>query len=111
YNGDTLKQWDKNTGALVKQIRTGGKRYWSGGLDLDLCENVYAGISNAVKEYDSNLNLINTYALPDTSCYDLKVDKLNNKIYATGNGYVCAVDLPAPVLPVLTATFTPTSAG
>jgi PKD repeat protein len=88
YNGDTLKQWNKATGAMIKQVVTGGKVYWSGGLDLDLCENVYAGVSNKVNEYDANLNLINTYTLSDTSCYDLKIDTKRNLLYACGNGYV-----------------------
>lgn len=110
YNGDTLKKWDKNTGAFIAQIKTGGKRYWSGGLDLDACENVYAGVGNSVKVYDNNFSLVQTYPLPDTSCYDLKIDRMSNVLYATGVGYVCAIAINPPVLQ-LTTTVTPTGCG
>ena len=109
YDGTTLKQWNKATGVMIKQVTTGGKMYFSGGLDLDLCENVYAGISNKINKYDANLNLITTYALADTSCYDLKVDKLKNLIYTTGNGYVAAIAIPAPPPIQLTTSVTPAS--
>ena len=112
YNGDTLKQWDKATGAMIKMVKTGGKPYVTGGLDLDLCENVYASVGNAVKKYDLNLNFISTVALPDTSCYDLKVDRMKNILYACGNKYVCAVSLGNAVpLPALTLTVTSTPAS
>lgn len=112
YNGDSLIQWDKGTGAMVKMIRTGGKRHWNGGLDLDLCENIYASVGNAVKVYDGSLNLINTIQLPDTSCYDLKVDRMKNILYACGNNFVTSKSLgnavPIPALTV-SATGTPAS--
>lgn len=110
YNGDTLKKWNKNTGAYIGEVKTGGKRYWSGGLDIDLCEYVYAGVGNAVKVYDGSLSLVNTIPLPDTSCYDLKIDRKNNRLFATGVGYVCSINLTPPVLQ-LTATVTPTGCG
>lgn len=110
YNGDTLKKWDKNTGAFLGEVKTNGKRYWTGGLDLDICEYVYAGVGNAVKVYDANLNLVNTIALSDTSCYDIKIDRINNLLYACGTGYVCAVAITLPQLQ-LTTTVTPAGCG
>jgi gliding motility-associated-like protein len=109
YNGDTLKQWNKATGTMIKQITTGGTKYLSGGLDLDLCENVYAGVSNAIKEYDANLNLITTYPLSSTTCYDLRVDKNRNIIYACGKGYVSATLLPTGPVKTLNASVTAAS--
>jgi PKD repeat protein len=111
YNGDTLKQFDKATGAMVKMVKTAGKRYVTGGLDLDLCENVYASVGNKVEVYDANLNFVKTYALPDTSCYDLKVDNNKNLIYATGHGYVCAVTITGSTPPTLNLTATATPAN
>lgn len=110
YNGDTLKKWNKNTGAFIAEVKTGGKRYWSGGLDLDICEYVYAGVGNVVKVYDGNLSFVTSYPLPDTSCYDLKIDRVNDLLYATGVGYVCAIAIPPPVL-ALTNSVTPSGCG
>jgi len=109
YNGDTLKQWDKSTGTLIRQIRTGGTIYVSGGLDLDLCEHVYAGVSNRINEYDDSLNLIKTYPLSNTTCYDLKVDKNQNLLYACGKGYVSALSLATPPVKNLITSSTPAS--
>lgn len=92
-DGRTLKKFNKTTGAQVGSILTGGKMYWSGGLDLDNCENIYVSVSNAVKVYDLNFNLITTYALPDTSCYDIRVDVGRKLLYATGNGYVASIPI------------------
>ena len=93
YNGDTIKKWNKGSGAMIAWVKTGGKRYSTGGLDLDRCENIYASIGNAVEVYDINLNKIKTYALPDTSCYDIRVNTIKNVLYACGTGYVCEIAL------------------
>jgi len=108
YNGDSLIQWNKNAGTLLKQVLTGGTVRLTGGLDLDLCENVYAGVGNKVKEYDANLNLINTYAIPAgyTTTYDLKVDKNKNLLYVCGDGYVCAIAI-TPSTVTLNTSSTP----
>lgn len=111
YNGDTLKKWDKNTGNMLAQTKTGGKRYFSGGLELDLCENVYASVSNAVKVYDANLNLINTYPLTDTSCYDIKVNTDKNLLYACGVGYVREIAINPPAAFQYSVSSTPSSCG
>ena len=107
YDGATLKKYDKNSGAMLASVVTGGKKYWSGGIDLDLCENVYVSVSNAVKEYDASLTLVKTYPLTDTSCHDIKIDKEAFKLFATGNNYVRGIDIdPAPLM-TLTTTVTP----
>lgn len=109
-DGKTVKKWNKNTGALIGSVATGGKMFWSGGMDLDNCENLYVSVSNAVKVYDSNLSLINTIALPDTSCYDLKVDVSRKLLYATGNKYVTAIPINiASAQPQISVSSTPAS--
>ena len=107
YDGSTLKQWNKGTGVMVKSVATGGVMYTTGGLDLDLCENVYAGTATSVKEYDANLNLINTYPLGQNTCYDLKVDKGRNLLYTCGKAYVQAIAITPPPPIQLTTSVTP----
>ncbi|TAL61715.1 MAG: hypothetical protein EPN85_04180, partial [Bacteroidetes bacterium] len=105
YDSDSLKRWDKNTGALIAKIDisplspsyyTGSgtpaiKVLW-GGLSVDACDNIYVGLFNSIKEYNSSLSLINTFTLPDT-VYDVKIG-INNKLYACGKGFVTEIDIP-----------------
>lgn len=105
YDGSVLKKWNKNTGAFLSQINTGGTMFATGGLTADKCNNVYAGAGNIVKKYDSSLNQIATYNVPD-SCYDLKLGP-NNKLYACGLTFVAQFDVPALAPP--TAISTPAS--
>jgi gliding motility-associated-like protein len=109
-DGKTLKKWNKNSGAMISSLATGGKMFWSGGIDIDNCDNVYVGVGNTVKIYDFNLNLINTIALPDTSCYDLKVDVDRKLLYACGNGYVTSIPITIVTgLPQVSVSSTPLS--
>lgn len=96
YDSDSLKRWNKNTGAYITGIHvspiapkysTGGsiQIYW-GGLSVDECDNIYVGFHNSIKVYNSSLSLINTLALPDT-VYDVKLGP-NNKLYACGRNFV-----------------------
>jgi gliding motility-associated-like protein len=89
YNGSILKRWNKNTGALVSSINTGGINYQSGGLSVDECDNIYVGVGSSIKIYDSSLVLTGTIALPNT-VYDVKLGP-RNKIYACGIGFVTEI--------------------
>ena len=108
YDSDSLKRWNKNTGALSGAIDASPSppviatpgvfgsgnvpaiiTSW-GGLDVDDCDNVYIGVGKEIKVYDASLNLVNTFILPDT-IYDLK-RTTNNKLYACGRGFVTEID-------------------
>ncbi len=104
YDGAVIKKWNKNTGAMITSVATGGTAYASGGLDVDLCENVYAGVGSTVKVYNSNLMPVTSYPVTSTT-YDLKVDNNTNQLYVTGNGFVSATAIP-PLTFSLTTTST-----
>ncbi|MBI2270588.1 MAG: hypothetical protein HYU69_09585 [Bacteroidetes bacterium] len=105
YDGSVLKKWNKNTGAFIAQVTTGGTMFATGGLSADKCDNVYAGVGNVIKAYNSSLVQIATYPVANT-CYDVKLGP-NNKLYACGVAFVAQIDVPA--LPPPTATSTPAS--
>ncbi len=95
YDGATLKQWNKTTGAFIAQVSTGGTAFSSGGLTADVCDNVYAGVGNQIQEYNSSLTLINTYSATST-CYDVKLGSTASaKLYASGDGFVQSIDVAA----------------
>ncbi|MBL7892388.1 MAG: SprB repeat-containing protein, partial [Bacteroidia bacterium] len=105
YDGSVLKKWNKNTGVFIAQVTTGGTMFATGGLSADKCDNVYAGVGNVIKVYNSSLVQIATYPVANT-CYDVKLGP-NNKLYASGVAFVAEMDVPA--LPPPTATSTPAS--
>ncbi|MBI2269712.1 MAG: hypothetical protein HYU69_05055 [Bacteroidetes bacterium] len=105
YDGSVLKKWNKNTGAFIAQINTGGTMFASGGLSADKCDNVYAGVGNLIKVYNSSLVQIASYPVANT-CYDLKLGP-NNKLYACGAAFVAQMDVPSLTTP--TAISTPAS--
>jgi len=114
YNSDSLKRWDKVTGAYIAGINidplppvfvNGGLQIRWGGLSVDECDNIYVGIGNTVQHYNSSLALVTTYNLPNT-VIDVKLG-LNNKLYVCGVGFVEEITVVGN--PPATATFTPAS--
>ncbi len=128
YDSDSLKRWNKTTGAAAGAIDASAapavignpgnfcfagfvpsiQTSW-GGLDVDECDNnVYVGVDNAIKVFDASMNLINTYNLPD-KVYDVKLG-INDKLYACGKGYVTQIDLAPTTTTTITYTVTQTPA-
>ena len=128
YDSDSLKRWNKITGAaagaidaspapavignpgnfcfagFVPSIQTS----W-GGLDVDECDNnVYVGVDNTIRVFDASMNLINTYNLPN-KVYDVKLG-INDKLYACGNGFVTQIDLAPSATTTITYSVTQTPA-
>jgi len=117
YDSDSVKKWNKNTGALIATLDassaatiyggfTGGEIRvdWSG-LAADECDNLYVAVGNQVKQYNSALTLVNTYNMTNT-VYDIKLG-LNNKLYACGKAFVQEI-LVTAVSKTVTATSTAT---
>lgn len=100
YDSDSLKRWDKNTGAPVAAIDvfpgppivsgTAIQVLWSG-LSVDECDNIYVGMGAAVLQYDASLSLVTSYAMPDT-VHDVKLG-MNGKLYACGKGFVSEIQV------------------
>ena len=110
YNADTIKKLNKATGSMVAELAistprrrpvlgpSGGGAWinW-GGLDVDGCDNVYAGNQTSVNIYSSSFAPLGTLALTDT-VYDVMVDQKSNTVYACGRGYLSSMGNPIPSL-------------
>lgn len=105
YDGSTLKKWNKNTGVLLASVTTGGTIFATGGLAVDVCDHVYAGTNSVINEYDVNLAPIGSFPVSNT-VYDVKLGP-NNKLLATGIGFVQQIDLAGLVPLAVTTTSTP----
>jgi gliding motility-associated-like protein len=96
YDGFNLSSYNKTTGALVAATTIPAltlKR--QGGIAVDDCDNVYLGGNGSILVYSFNgtaftaLNPIPLAATtPSTYVYDLKIDKGNKILYASGSGFV-----------------------
>lgn len=102
YNGLELVKRDKMTGAQISQQTIGSIAlgHGGGGLEADLCGNVYVGLHNTIRMYNENLTLINTINLQDT-VYDIKL-RGSNVLYVSGKNMVAQIDLT----PYLVNTYT-----
>ncbi|MBI1835853.1 MAG: PKD domain-containing protein [Flavobacteriia bacterium] len=105
YDGTTLKQWNKTTGALVNFVALGGTQFQTSGIDVTPCGDIYVGVNNQLKVFDENLTQINTIPLGGT-CYDLILGN-QNKLYACGDEFVQEIQLNNPLI----LTQTPENCG
>jgi gliding motility-associated-like protein len=87
YDGADLHQQNKTTGATIKTVSPGTTQQSWGGLDVDACDNVYAGTKKSVKEYNSAMTLVNTFTATNT-VYDLALSQNGSLLYVTGEGFI-----------------------
>jgi gliding motility-associated-like protein len=111
YDGATLKKWNLTNGTLLDTVVVTATPFAWGGLAVDECDNIYAGVQSSVITYDVNLNATSTIAVTDT-VYDLRLGPLN-KLYVCGNGFVSELLLASipcnPITLNVTATGSCTS--
>jgi gliding motility-associated-like protein len=97
YDGSNLGAYSKLTGALTASTTVPTLTLLQqGGIAVDDCNNLYLGGNGSILSY--NFNGITFTSLPsiainspDTSVayvFDIKLDKINNLLYASGNGFV-----------------------
>jgi gliding motility-associated-like protein len=97
YDGSNLGAYSKLTGALTASTTVPALTILQqGGIAVDDCNNLYLGGNGSILSY--NFNGISFTSLPsiainspDTSVayvFDIKLDKINNLLYASGNGFV-----------------------
>lgn len=92
FDSYVLKKWDGPTGNLLTYKRIhypasgdSSKIYW-GGITADDCGNLFLADSNIVRQYDTNLTLINSYVMPGVI---IDVNLSNNGILnVCGLGFV-----------------------
>ncbi|HTB07069.1 MAG TPA: gliding motility-associated C-terminal domain-containing protein [Bacteroidia bacterium] len=106
YQGDTLKQINKATGAINAVAKISSTPYKWGGIDGDYADNVYLGNSTNVEEYSPTLALLNTYPMTGT-IYDVKINSNTNILYACGSGFVTASSVPVDSNSFVSFTTTP----
>ncbi len=103
YNGDTVKQINKASGAIINVAKVSNTPYTWGGLDVDVCGNVYVANDQVVEIYNPTLTL--TGALPPLSglIYDFVLGPYTSQLgYACGQGFVSQISLAAPIPTAIT---------
>lgn len=86
YDGATLKRYHKNTGVTALTKTISNTQYTWGGIDVDLCDNLYLAKSDTIMVYDSSLTNIGKILAPNT-VYDLHIAP-NNILVASGLHFV-----------------------
>ncbi|MBL0355682.1 MAG: hypothetical protein IPP72_01800 [Chitinophagaceae bacterium] len=105
WDGKNLKALNKTTGALVgTPVTTAGTALMQGGIIADACNNVFVGdVNGTIKVYTFNGTVFNDAAVPDItipgfgtqSVYDLAYNETQKLLYASGDGFVTAIDVAA----------------
>jgi len=95
YDGSVIKKWNTATGAQTGNVTASPMSFHYGGLSVDECDHLYAGVGKTIKQYDVGLNLISTTPAQDT-VYDLVLSD-KNIIYACGLGFVSSINAPSPI--------------
>jgi gliding motility-associated-like protein len=96
YDGRMIQRWDKNTGTLMTAANIGSTPFAWGGVDVDNCGRVYAGVQNNIYEYDTTFALTSLIASMSGRVFDVKISK-SNVMYACGDGFVMKKELNVPV--------------
>lgn len=116
--GDSICQWSLSNGTLINKVilpggissiislpfgLIGGLVIENSGLDVDSCNNVYAGSSDRVVKFDENLNILDQTTVPFI-VHDVSVNN-NGEVIAVGaefnnsssirNGKIQAINLNA----------------
>ncbi len=103
YDGLNLKAFNKATGAAVGTAITisGNSALMQGGIVADECNNIFLGsVNGTIKVYTFNGTTFND-STPDisisgyssSSVYDLVLSDARKIIYASGNGFVAAINV------------------
>jgi gliding motility-associated-like protein len=98
YQGDSLLQMSKTTGAINAWTKISTTPYQWGGIAVDYCDDIYLGNSTSFQEYNSSLALVNSTALTGT-IYDVKINGANG--YACGNAFVTELTITPPAAPTV----------
>jgi len=101
YDGRLIQRWNKVAGTLINSAVIGSIPFKWGGLAVDDCDNIYAGLVNSIVKYDTNFSVISAYPLTDT-VYDIQLGI--NKLYACGVNFVTQIDLPPAPFPLTTSS-------
>jgi|GEM_PF-626994 gliding motility-associated-like protein len=87
YDGRTLAQYVKGSGAYNNSINTGGSQYRTAGLAADGCDNIYVGVGTNIGIYNSALSNITTTGVSGT-VYSLRLGLNDASLFVGGAGFV-----------------------
>lgn len=76
---------------------------WAG-LDVDPCDNIYIGISNAVKRTTAALPAFTAVAVPASTVFDVKLGMNYATVYVAGNGFVQSLAATTTAISIATTT-------
>ncbi|HWY99310.1 MAG TPA: SprB repeat-containing protein, partial [Bacteroidia bacterium] len=105
YDGGVLKRFSKVTGGLNDSVKVTANTYVWGGLDADICDNVYVGTAKWISVYNGSMALADTINLPDT-VYDVKIGASRQVVYACGKGFVKSINVPFTPLSIASTNAT-----
>jgi gliding motility-associated-like protein len=118
YDGDRLEKMNKTTGAIIANMQVASTRVdngmtynnlFSGGLAVDVCENIYVGYDSTIMVYNSAFAKTATISVPTTQTYDIQIDSAHKSMYMGGNSVIMSSNLPASPPPVISKQTTPAS--
>ncbi len=108
YDGKTLEQHVKATGNLnASATLPGTSSFEWGGLDVDLCDNIYVGNQTDVYTYNSNLAQTGTIGPFSGNVYDVVLGNgvlasLDSTLYVCGKGFLSSIKISPPNPPTIT---------
>lgn len=108
YNGDTVRRYHKNTGALTTQF--GIRRntpFAYGGIDVDACDNLFVGVQDSIYVMDSTYSIYTKIPLTDT-VFDVQLGQ-KGALYACGIGFVTEIINPVTPALISSVATTPSS--
>lgn len=111
YDGDTLQQIDKSTGAINRKVNVSGTYFNWGGISVDLCDNIYLGNATNVDLYNSSLSYTGNIGPFPGNVYDVVLGNGvlasdDSTLYVCGKGFVSSVHIDPPSPPVITKSRT-----
>lgn len=102
YDGDTLRQEDKNSGAINNSVSLSNSYYKWGGLTVDLCDDIYAGNADSVDMLNSSLTYQGAIGSFSGNVYDVVLNKVaDSNLYVCGDGFVASVQIDPPSQPTI----------
>jgi len=102
YDGSTIRRWRKSNGAFMNSAVLDPSPFWWGGLAVDECDNIFAGVQKSIVQLDTNFTTIATTVVPDF-IYDVQLAP-GNLLYACGKAFVSSFNVTLPTCSSFSAT-------
>ncbi|MBI2270127.1 MAG: SprB repeat-containing protein [Bacteroidetes bacterium] len=115
WDGYTLKQFNKATGALITSnviqtpvVLSGHVATRWAGIDVDACEKIYAGYQTSIKVFNSSLLQTNVITLPNNldTVNDVAIGVKGKTLYACGTSFVTSIEISGPATDSITKATT-----